>query len=89
MEVLFNSSFKKVFRKRIKGCAVEDTFWEKTEMFIADPFHPQLKVHKLSGTLKGLWSFSVDHSLRVIFYFENENPPKAVFVDIGNHDQVY
>ena len=89
MEVSFSSSFKKAFRKRVKNTRSEKIFWNAVELFIADPFHPPLKTHKLSGTLEGLWSFSVEYDIRVIFYFTKEAPRKAVFVDIGSHDEVY
>lgn len=59
------------------------------EVFIIDPFNSRLKTHKLSGKLKDLWSFSIDQDLRVVFYFTKDKPKKAVFVDIGNHDEVY
>jgi mRNA-degrading endonuclease YafQ of YafQ-DinJ toxin-antitoxin module len=48
-----------------------------------------LKAHKLSGKLKGLWSFSIEQDIRVIFYFTKEKPKKVVFVDIGTHNEVY
>lgn len=88
MEVSFSTSFKRAFKKCIKGNGdLEARFWQKLEQFIVDPFAPSLKTHKLSGKLKNLWSFSIDHDQRVLFYFtEDEN---AVFVDIGSHDQVY
>lgn len=89
MEISFSTSFKKTFKKRIKGAAIEDTFWKKVELFIEDPFCLQLKTHKLSGKLKDLWSFSVEYDIRVVFYFTSDKPPKAVFVDIGTHDEVY
>ena len=89
MDISFSSAFKKSFRKRIKGSSSETIFWETTEIFIANPFHPQLLTHKLSGNLKGLWSFSVEYDLRVVFYFTKDKPQKAVFVDIGNHNEVY
>ncbi|WP_084111892.1 type II toxin-antitoxin system RelE/ParE family toxin [Gloeomargarita lithophora] len=66
---------------------VEAKFWKKLEQFIQNPFEPSLKTHKLSGKLKGLWSFSVDYSIRIIFYFTEDE--KAIFVDIGNHNEVY
>ena len=47
------------------------------------------KTHKLSGKLKGLWSFSIEYDLRVVFFFTNDKPKKAVFVDMGTHDEVY
>ena len=89
MEVSFSVSFKKVFKKRIKGTASEIIFWEKLEVFISHPFDPKLKTHKLSGKLKGSWSFSIEYDLRVVFYFTKDMPQKAIFVDIGNHNEVY
>lgn len=87
VEVSFSSSFRRVFKKRIKGTDLEDTFWQKLEQFSQDPFEPSLKTHKLCGTLKGFWSFSLDYDERVVFYFTDNG--NAVFTDIGNHDQVY
>ena len=89
MEVSFSNSFKKVLKKRIEGTASEDIFWEKFEVFISHPFDPKLKTHKLSGRLKGSWSFSIEYDMRVVFYFTKDKPQKAVFVDIGNHNEVY
>ncbi len=89
MEVSFSNCFKKVLKKRIEGTASEDIFWEKLEVFISPPFDPKLKTHKLSGRLKGSWSFSIDYDMRVVFYFTKDKPQKAVFVDIGNHNEVY
>ncbi len=59
MEVSFSNSFKKAFKKRLSSIALENEFWNGLELFIVDPFDPKLKTHKLSGKLKGLWSFSL------------------------------
>ncbi len=88
MEVSFSAAFKRAFKKRIKGNAdLEVRFWQKLAQFTADPFDPSLKTHKLSGKLKELWSFSLDYDERILFYFTEDE--KAVFVDIGSHDEVY
>lgn len=88
IEIAFSSSFKRAFKKRIKNqTEVETKFWKTVEIFIENPFDEKLKTHKLSGKLKDLWSFSVEYNLRIIFHFAEEN--KAVFVDIGTHDEVY
>ena len=88
MEVSFSSVFKRAFKKQIKGnIDLEERFWQKLEQFTIDPYEPSLKTHKLSGRLKDFWSFSVDYDERVLFYFMEDE--KAVFVDIGSHDQVY
>jgi len=68
---------------------LEQEFWIRLELFANEPFAPLLKTHKLTGKLKDLWSFSVDYDLRVIFYFTDDKPKKAVFVDIGTHKEVY
>ncbi|MCP4396562.1 MAG: type II toxin-antitoxin system mRNA interferase toxin, RelE/StbE family [bacterium] len=87
-EISFSSSFKRAFKKYVKNRSdSETTFWKVVEIFTVDPFDARLKTHKLSGKLKDLWSFRVEYDLRVIFYFSEEN--KAVFVDIGTHDEVY
>ena len=89
MEISFSESFKKVLRKRIKDVNTDQLFWERVQIFIENPFDARLKTHKLSGKLDGLSSFSVAYDIRVVFYFTKEKPTKAVFVDIGNHNEVY
>ena len=37
--------------------------------------------------MKDLWSFSVDESIRIIFYFKDKET--AILVDIGKHEEVY
>ena len=88
MKIGFSSSFKRAFKKKIKGRKdLETKFWQKVEIFMKDPFDRSLRTHKLSGKLKDLWSFSLEYDLRVIFYFAEKD--KVVFVDIGKHDEVY
>lgn len=89
MEISFDEAFKKSFRKRIKNKAAEKDFWQRVDLFINDPFTPALRTHKLSCTLKGYWSFSIEYDLRVVFYFTSDKPKRAVFIDIGTHNEVY
>lgn len=88
MEIGFSPSFKRIFKKKIKGRKeLEERYWANVGIFTNDPFSRVLKTHKLSGRLRELWSFSVEYNVRVIFFFEGKD--KAVFVDIGSHDEVY
>jgi len=89
MEVSFSDSFRKVFRKRIKSAEIELEFWNRLEIFVNEPFDSKLKTHKLSGKLKGLWSFTIEYDLRIVFFFTNDKPKQAIFVDLGTHDEVY
>ena len=89
MEVSFSEKFKKAYQKSVKGTISEITFRQRLEIFKTDPFNARLKTHKLSGPLKGLWSFSVEYNIRVVFYFTEDIPQKAILVNIGDHDEVY
>ena len=88
IETGFSSSFRKSFKTRIEQDEkLQLKFWRRLDKFCEDPFDPVLKTHKLSGELKELWSFSIDYDCRVIFEFIEDN--KALFIDIGSHDEVY
>jgi addiction module RelE/StbE family toxin len=87
-EVAFSLSFQRAFKRRIKGnSALEARFWERLELFQNNPFDQKLRTHKLSGQLKDLWSFSIQYDLRVVFSFLEGD--RALFVDIGTHEEVY
>lgn len=86
IKVAFSNSFKRSFKKRIKG-QNKELFFQKLELFIENPYNRQLRTHKLSGKLKDLWSFSIDRNIRVVFYFVDTN--HVIFENIGTHDEVY
>ena len=70
-----------------KDPARRQRFEQTLAKFIDDPFTGSLRTHKLSGKLKGHWSFTVEYDLRVIFQFVDSN--KALFKEIGSHNEVY
>lgn len=87
-EIVLSSRFRKAFKRKIRGNkTLETRFRDRVAIFQIDPFDPRLKTHQLSGQLQGLWSFSIDYDVRVVFSFVESN--RAVFVDIGTHDEVY
>lgn len=87
-EVAFSTSFRRAFKRKIKGNALLETrFWERLEIFQNNPFDQRLRTHKLSGRLKELWSFTIEYDLRVVFSFLEGD--RALFVDIGTHEEVY
>jgi len=74
LEVEFSSSFKRAFRRRITKHPVRvERFWRAVEIFKANPRDPSLRLHKLTGKLGDLLSFSVEQDLRVVFFFSKEN----------------
>ena len=87
-DVAFSTSFQRAFKRKIKGNALLETrFWERLEIFQNNPFDQRLRTHKLSGRLKDLWSFTIEYDLRVVFSFLEGD--RALFVDIGTHEEVY
>ena len=88
MEIAFSVPFKRAFKKRVEGRAdLESKFWQRAEIFTQNPHEPRLRTHRLSGALREMWSFTVQHDLRVVFFFTDAR--QAVFVDIGRHEEVY
>ncbi len=87
-QVALSSSFKRAFKKRIQGRKdLEKKFWRRVEMFTDDPHDPRLRTHKLTGELREQWSFTIEYDVRVVFSFLSGD--RAVFEDIGSHDEVY
>jgi len=86
-EIARGSGFKRAFRKRVFGKPFEHLFREKLEIFVEDPFDARLKTHKLSGSLEGLWAFTMAYDCRVVFKFLPDD--KVLLIDIGTHDEVY
>jgi len=51
-----------------------------------NPFNPELKTHKLSGSLKEFWSCSVTYQIRIRFKIVDDI---IELIDTGKHDEVY
>lgn len=88
IEIVLTSSFRRAFKRRIRGNKkLEQRLRDRVATFQTDPFDARLRTHQLSGELEGFWSFSVDYDCRVVFSFVE--PHRALFVDIGTHEEVY
>jgi len=89
MRVRFDSELVKKLQKiKKKDSKLSKLIEEKLILFSQNPYHPSLRLHKLTGSLKNLYSISINYSIRMVFvllYNQNE----AYFIDIGTHDQVY
>ena len=53
-----------------------------------DPYHPSLRLHKLSGKLEMLHSVSLNMQYRITMEFTIEEG-KIIPVNIGTHEEVY
>lgn len=88
IKLIWDQGFKRAYKKKIKNNdEYKKKFWIALKFFVADPFNPLLRTHKLSGKLKGLWVFSCLYDCRIIFkYIKKE---EVLLIDIGSHDEVY
>lgn len=88
MNITLHNRFKKAYKNRI---AQRKELISKTEkrvaMFREDPKNPVLKDHALSGTKRGLRTFSVTGDIRIVYLPVSDN--EVSFLDIGTHNQVY
>ncbi len=60
---------------------------KQLELFKQNPTHPSLRSHKLTGSLKHMWSISISKSIRMVYVLLPKD--ETYFVDIGTHDEVY
>ena len=81
IEVRFKPGFIRQYKKLPK--ALREEVQEKIQMFRQDPRHPQLKIHKLGGSLEGALSFSVNYKFRIVYEWHQHDV--AVLLAVGDH----
>ena len=82
MKIVYSSKFARSFRKL--PIVIQKEALQTEEKFRLDPFDPTLRTHKLSGKLKGFYSFSIDYSHRILFQFLEDET--ILFLNVGDHD---
>ena len=85
MQIVTTKKFDGQYRKQSQK--VKHAFGERIGLFVEDPRHPLLRVHKLSGKFNGLWSFNVTGDVRVVF--DASQSGAVILVAIGTHSQLY
>ena len=58
------------------------------QLLQANPFHPSLRLHALSGGMKGLHSISINLSYRITLELLIQDG-QIIPVNVGDHDAVY
>ena len=88
IEISLSTSFQRALKRKVRNNpSLEKRFWERVAIFKDNPYDSRLKTHRLSGAMQDWWSFSIEYDLRVVFSFVE--PGRALFVDIGTHEEVY
>lgn len=87
MKIVASTGFSRKFRKlRKRHPKIKKTIETKLKLFVLDPLHPSLRLHKITGGKESAWSISLKRDLRVLFVYKKGI---VILVDIGSHDEVY
>lgn len=78
-----------VFEKRLARLpkTIRTALADRLELFLADPRHPLLNDHGLSGERRGFRSINVTGDWRLIY--KNLDKETILLVEIGTHHDLY
>jgi mRNA-degrading endonuclease YafQ of YafQ-DinJ toxin-antitoxin module len=88
-DILYTESYLKRAERFVKKHPELVSQYEKTlKLLEINPYHPSLRLHKLTGKLSELYSVSINISYRISIYFLIEKNT-IIPVDVGSHDEIY
>lgn len=80
--VSYKPSFIRKFQRLEDGLRRE--ILEKIELLKDSGNHRILRVHKLHGPLAGLFSFSINYKIRIVFEYLSKK--EVVILSVGDHE---
>ena len=87
--LIFTEQYTKRAARFLKRHPELRTQYLKTlQLLEANPHHPSLRLHALSGKLAGLHSVSINISYRITLELIIQNE-EIIPVNVGDHDAVY
>ena len=88
-KLVFTEQYTKRAARFLKRHPEFRTQYLKTlQLLEANPHHPSLRLHALSGKLAGLHSVSINISYRITLELMIQNE-EIIPVNVGDHDAVY
>ncbi len=89
IKIIYSGPYIKKEKKFIKKHPDLVLQYEKTiELLEMNPYHPSLRMHKLTGKLNDLYSVYINITYRLSIEFIIQED-KIIPVDIGTHEEVY
>ncbi|MDP3763213.1 MAG: type II toxin-antitoxin system mRNA interferase toxin, RelE/StbE family [bacterium] len=82
MEIEYSPKFFRQFKKLPREAKEQAVICEK--LFRKNPFDSRLKTHKLHGTMREYWAFSISYSYRIGFTFIDRDLVR--FHSVGTHN---
>jgi mRNA-degrading endonuclease YafQ of YafQ-DinJ toxin-antitoxin module len=88
-QLLISDHYKKRLKRFLKQHPeLISQYFKTTALLQANPFHPSLRLHALSGKLQGLHSVSINLSYRITLEFLIQDR-HIIPINVGDHDAVY
>lgn len=88
-KILYTDSYIKKAKKFVKKHPELLSQYEKTlKLLELNPFHPSLRLHKLTGNLSELYSVSINMIYRISIDFIIDDK-EIIPINVGKHDEVY
>lgn len=90
---MFNLVFTEQYNKRAarflkRHPELRSQYLKTLQLLEANPHHPSLRLHALSGKLTGLHSVSINLSYRITLELIIQDA-EIIPVNVGDHDAVY
>ena len=67
---------------------LKSQYLKTLQLLEANPFHPSLRLHALSGKLQGIHSISINFSYRITLEWLIQDG-QIIPINVGDHDGVY
>jgi mRNA-degrading endonuclease YafQ of YafQ-DinJ toxin-antitoxin module len=90
-EVVDTPRYRSQYKKFVRSHPfLKDRIRETLRKMREDVFAPELRTHRLSGKMYGLFACSCVYDCRIVFTFETVGDVETIILDsIGTHKQVY
>jgi len=87
--LVFTESYdRRALRWLKKHPELRSQYLKTLQLLEANPFHPSLRLHALSGKLQGVHSVSINLSYRITLELLIQDR-QIIPVNVGDHDAVY
>jgi mRNA-degrading endonuclease YafQ of YafQ-DinJ toxin-antitoxin module len=88
-KLIYPESYNKRARKFLqKHPALKKQYQKTLELLELDPYHPSLRLHALTGKLKGLSAIAVTLSYRIVIEMI-VTEKNIILINVGSHEEVY
>ena len=88
-ELIFTEQYnRRAVRFLKRHTTLRNQYLKTLQLLEANPFHPSLRIHALSGKLQGLHSVSINLSYRITLELLIQDQ-QIIPISVGDHNTVY